>query len=212
MTLCGLMGNSSSSRDGGRIVRKVLVLGDGVCGKTSLLFVLIKHEFPQTYEPTVFENYVHIMQPSPSGPTVELTLWDTAGQEEFDKLRSLSYADTHVVVLCFSTDNPVSLENVESRWLPEIKDHCPGVKIILVALKCDLRDAPSTIEKRLAGGPPPLTYSDGVAVAKRIKASRYLECSAKMNRGVNEAFVEIANVAIASSAKGSKQNRGCVIA
>lgn len=66
-------------------------------------------------EPTVFENYVHVMQPSPGGPEVELTLWDTAGQEEFDKLRSLSYADTHVVVLCFSTDNPVSLENVESR-------------------------------------------------------------------------------------------------
>lgn len=76
-------------------------------------------------EPTVFENYVHIMQPSPSGPTVELTLWDTAGQEEFDKLRSLSYADTHVVVLCFSTDNPVSLENVESRVRPPPPLHHP---------------------------------------------------------------------------------------
>lgn len=119
MTLCGLLPSSSeasSSRArGGRISRKVLVLGDGACGKTSLLFVGIKHEFPQAYEPTVFENYVHIMQPNPEGPTVELTLWDTAGQEEFDKLRSLSYADTHVVVLCFSADNPVSLENVETR-------------------------------------------------------------------------------------------------
>lgn len=63
----------------------------------------------------MFENYVHVIQPSPHSPPVELTLWDTAGQEEFDKLRSLSYADTHVVVLCFAADNPVSLENVESR-------------------------------------------------------------------------------------------------
>lgn len=100
------------------------------------------------------------------------------------------------------------------QWLPEIRDHCPGVKIVLVALKCDLRDAPSTVEKRLTGAPPPLTYNDGVAVAKRIKASRYLECSAKMNRGVHEAFVEIASVAIASSRKGgsSRDGRGCVIA
>ncbi|KAJ1034854.1 hypothetical protein NDA13_001108 [Ustilago tritici] len=218
MTLCGLLGSGaeggpSSSRRGSRTSRKVLVLGDGACGKTSLLFVLIKHEFPQAYEPTVFENYVHIMRPSPGGPEVELTLWDTAGQEEFDKLRSLSYADTHVVVLCFSTDNPVSLENVESRWLPEIRDHCPGVKVILVALKCDLRDAPEIAEKRLAGAPLPLTYNDGVAVAKRIKASRYLECSAKMNLGVDEAFVEIANVAIGSRAKGKgSSNTGCIIA
>ncbi|SPO28512.1 probable Rho3 - GTP binding protein [Ustilago trichophora] len=217
MTLCGLLasdGDNISRQNGARIARKILVLGDGACGKTSLLFVLIKHEFPQAYEPTVFENYVHIMQPSPPhGPSVELTLWDTAGQEEFDKLRSLSYADTHVVVLCFAVDNPTSLENVETRWLPEIRSHCPRVKIVLVALKCDLRDSTCWIENRLAGSPPPLTYNDGVQVAKRIKASRYLECSAKMNRGVNEAFVEIANVAIGSRAMGrGDSNKSCTIA
>jgi Rho family protein len=66
-------------------------------------------------EPTVFENYVHTIQPARARYPVEMTLWDTAGQEEFDKLRTLSYADTHVVVLCFAADNPVSLENVETR-------------------------------------------------------------------------------------------------
>jgi len=86
--------------------------------------------------------------------------------------------------------------------MPEIKDHCPGVKIILVALKCDLRDG----EKRAT-----LTYEDGVQVAKRIKAARYLECSAKMNRGVQEAFVEIANVAIGTK-DTSRGSIGCTIA
>ncbi|ETS65109.1 rho3 gtp binding protein [Moesziomyces aphidis] len=118
-----------------------------------------------------------------------MTLWDTAGQEEFDKLRTLSYADTHVVVLCFAADNPVSLENVETRWVPEIRDHCPGVKIILVALKCDLRSGGEGEKRRM------LSYQDGVRVAKRIHASRYLECSAKLNRGVNQASLEIASVA-----------------
>ena len=113
-------------------------------------------------EPTVFENYVHDIFVDEQ--TVELSLWDTAGmarrwflqlelsdwnvvgQEEFDRLRSLSYAETHVIMICFSVDNPVSLENVESKvittvfsnfldiwsgwqWLDEILEYCPGVKV-----------------------------------------------------------------------------------
>ena len=56
--------------------------------------------FPTVYEPTVFENYVHDI--FVDGIHMELSLWDTAGQEEFDRLRSLSYDDTQAVMLCFS--------------------------------------------------------------------------------------------------------------
>lgn len=42
------------------------------------------------------------------------------GQEEFDRLRSLSYAETHVIMICFSVDNPVSLENVESKVITTV--------------------------------------------------------------------------------------------
>lgn len=52
------------------------------------------------YEPTVFENYVHDI--FVDGIHMELSLWDTAGQEEFDRLRSLSYDDTQAIMLCFS--------------------------------------------------------------------------------------------------------------
>lgn len=65
---------------------------------------------------------------------VELSLWDTAGQEEFDRLRALSYADTHVILLCFAVDSPVSLENAGTRWMEEITEHCPGVKIVLIGM------------------------------------------------------------------------------
>ena len=61
---------------------------------------------------------------------IELSLWDTAGQEEFDRLRSLSYDNTDVVVLCFSVDSKDSLENVESKWVGEIQENCPGVKLV----------------------------------------------------------------------------------
>lgn len=121
------------------VQRKIVILGDGACGKTSLLNVFTSGYFPQVYEPTVFENYIHDIYID--GQPLQLSLWDTAGQEEFDRLRSLSYNDTHCIILCFSIDSIDSLENVQNKWVGEILEHCEGVKIILVALKADLRNS-----------------------------------------------------------------------
>ena len=82
----------------------------------------------------VFENYVHDI--FVDNIHMELSLWDTAGQEEFDRLRSLSYDDTQAIMLCFSVDSRDSLENVASKWVAEITEHCQGVKVVLCALKC----------------------------------------------------------------------------
>lgn len=205
-----------------------MILGDGACGKTSLLNVFTRGYFPQVYEPTVFENYVHDI--FIDGQSVQLSLWDTAGQEEFDRLRSLSYSDTHCIMLCFSIDSPDSLENVQSKWVGEIADHCEGVKLVLVALKCDLRSnedlQPSGAVEDEGLNPYAqshsnlhsrrlITYEEGLAVAKKIGALRYLECSAKKNKGVNEAFSEAARCALNAKPKGANENeaedKSCVI-
>lgn len=70
------------------------------------------------------------------------------GQEEFDRLRTLSYADTHAVILCFSVDSRDSLENIPNRWLSEVHQYCPEAKILLVALKCDLRDNDEVLKRK----------------------------------------------------------------
>ncbi|PFH62253.1 hypothetical protein XA68_14384 [Ophiocordyceps unilateralis] len=193
--------------------RKLVLLGDGACGKTSLLNVFTRGYFPTVYEPTVFENYVHDI--FVDGVHIELSLWDTAGQEEFDRLRSLSYDDTDLIMLCYSVDSKDSLENVESKWVGEIADNCPGVKLVLVALKCDLREqneedevAPSNGADRREKGPL-INYDQGLEVARRIGASRYLECSAMKNRGVNEAFTEAARVAL--SVKKERKEKKCIV-
>lgn len=191
-----------------------MILGDGACGKTSLLNVFTRGYFPQVYEPTVFENYVHDI--FVDGQAMQLSLWDTAGQEEFDRLRSLSYSDTHTIMLCFSVDSRDSLENAQTKWKAEILDHCEGVKLVLVALKCDLRSNNDENEQDTvgAGGKPLISYNEGLAVAKEMGALRYLECSAKMNRGVNEAFTEAARCALSAKAKGSHEEedkKSCVI-
>lgn len=153
---------------------------------------------------------------------IELSLWDTAGQEEFDRLRSLSYDDTHAIMLCFSVDSKDSLENVESKWVGEIAENCQGVKLVLVALKCDLREqstdedgetaetegaaADATKEKK-----DMINYNQGLEVARRIGALRYLECSAMRNRGVNEAFTEAARVALSVKSSGEKGDNKCCV-
>ena len=112
---------------------------------------------------------------------IELSLWDTAGQEEFDRLRSLSYDDTHTIMLCFSVDSKDSLENIESKWVGEIAENCQGVKLVLVAMKCDLRErgADEEDEAPTRGGRQKvmIDYKQGLEVAKRIQALRYLGTS-----------------------------------
>lgn len=198
--------------------RKLVLLGDGASGKTSLLNVFTRGYFPTVYEPTVFENYVHDI--FVDNVHIELSLWDTAGQEEFDRLRSLSYDDTDLIMLCYSVDSKDSLENVESKWVGEIADNCPGVKLVLVALKCDLREqeneedgegeasAPAAGEQPREKRPT-INYDQGLEVARRINAARYLECSAMRNRGVNEAFTEAARVAL--SVKKDSEDSKCTV-
>ncbi|KAH7333326.1 small GTPase superfamily [Rhexocercosporidium sp. MPI-PUGE-AT-0058] len=202
---CGLGGNKTTQR-------KLVLLGDGACGKTSLLNVFTRGYFPTVYEPTVFENYVHDI--FVDNVHIELSLWDTAGQEEFDRLRSLSYDDTHAIMLCFSVDSKDSLENVESKWVGEIAENCQGVKLVLVALKCDLREQNADDETPAEGGQvrekkDMIDYNQGLEVARRINALRYLECSAMRNRGVNEAFTEAARVALSVKPNGGKDDSKC---
>jgi len=84
-----------------------------ILGKTCLLIVFSKGTFPEDYVPTVFENYVADVEVD--GRRVELALWDTAGQEDYDRLRPLSYPDSHVILICFAVDLPDSLENVQEK-------------------------------------------------------------------------------------------------
>ena len=86
------------------IRKKLVIVGDGACGKTCLFIVFGKDIFPEVYVPTLFEDYVADIEVD--NKQVELALWDTAGQEDYDRLRPLSYPDTDVILMCFSIDSP----------------------------------------------------------------------------------------------------------
>lgn len=67
----------------------------------------------KVYVPTIFESYV--VDVSMYGFEFEIGLWDTAGQEDYDRVRPLAYPDANVIMLCFSVDNPDSLDNVHAK-------------------------------------------------------------------------------------------------
>ncbi|CAL4104631.1 unnamed protein product [Meganyctiphanes norvegica] len=172
---------------------KVTVVGDGTVGKTCLLISYTSGEFPQEYVPTVFDNYAgsHFVE----GRSYNMTLWDTAGQEEYERLRPLSYPGTNVFIVCFALDNRASYENVSSKWLPELKHHCPKAPVVLVGTKKDVRN------------PNVLSPRDGKKLCKKQNLSKYLECSAKTAEGVQEVFT----YAVMAAAGLVQQKRPCVI-
>uniref|UniRef100_A0A4W6DR11 Rho-related GTP-binding protein RhoG n=2 Tax=Percomorphaceae TaxID=1489872 RepID=A0A4W6DR11_LATCA len=124
------------------------------------------------------------------GKPVNLGLWDTAGQEDYDRLRPLSYPQTDVFLICFSLVSPASFENVRAKWYPEVRHHCPNTPIILVGTKLDLRDDKDTMEKLKEKKLSPITYPQGLAMAKEIGSVKYLECSALTQRGLKTVFDE----------------------
>ncbi|KAJ7695805.1 small GTPase-binding protein [Mycena rosella] len=176
------------------IRRKLVIVGDGACGKTCLLIVFSKGTFPEVYVPTVFENYVADI--AVDGKRVELALWDTAGQEDYDRLRPLSYPDSHVILVCFAIDSPDSLDNVQEKWVSEVRHFCWGLPIILVGCKKDLRRDPRVIEELRKTSQGPVTPEEGAAVAQKIGAHRYLECSARSGEGVQEVFQHATRAAL----------------
>jgi len=185
--------------------RKLVIVGDGACGKTCLLIVFSKGTFPEDYVPTVFENYVADVEVD--GRRVELALWDTAGQEDYDRLRPLSYPDSHVVLICFAIDLPDSLENVQEKWIGEVLHFCPKVPVMLVGCKKDLRGDPQTLKNLSTQNQRPVAPEQGQAVAQKIGARMYLECSARTGEGVREVFQTATRAALIKP----KRKDHCVI-
>ncbi|NXD70273.1 RHOG protein, partial [Eolophus roseicapillus] len=186
---------------------KCVVVGDGAVGKTCLLISYTTNAFPEEYIPTVFDNYS--AQMTVDGRTVSLNLWDTAGQEEYDRLRTLSYPQTNVFVICFSIGSPSSYANVRHKWHPEVSHHCPNVPVLLVGTKRDLRNDLETVKKLKEQSLAPTTPQQGTSLAKQIGAVKYLECSALNQEGVREVFAEAVRAVLYPVSK--KNTRKCVL-
>ncbi|XP_057689813.1 cell division cycle 42, like isoform X1 [Corythoichthys intestinalis] len=186
---------------------KCVVVGDGAVGKTCLLISYTTNKFPSEYVPTVFDNYaVTVMI---GGEPYTLGLFDTAGQEDYDRLRPLSYPQTDVFLVCFSVVSPSSFENVKEKWVPEISHHCPRTPFLLVGTQVDLREDSNTIEKLAKNKQRPLYPESAEKLARELRAVKYVECSALTQRGLKNVFDEA--ILAALEPPETKTKRKCVL-
>lgn len=164
--------------------------------------------------PTIFDSFARVV-PGPTGESVNLLLWDTAGQEDYDRLRPLCYPETDIFIVCFSLVHPPSAENAVTKWGPEILHHSGGgsVPVVLVGTKLDLRDDEDTCRTLANKGQKPLQYPDGLQVAKALSGLgfahtvQYFECSALTQRGLHIVFEKAIDLAI-NPKKARRSNSG----
>eukprot|EP01117_Protostelium_nocturnum_P017475 TRINITY_DN710_c0_g3_i1.p1 TRINITY_DN710_c0_g3~~TRINITY_DN710_c0_g3_i1.p1 ORF type:complete len:196 (+),score=39.72 TRINITY_DN710_c0_g3_i1:172-759(+) len=189
---------------------KCVAVGDGAVGKTSLMISFTTNCFPKDYLPTVFDNYsCNLMV---EGKVFNINLWDTAGQEDYDRLRPLSYPQTDVFILCYSTVDRRSFENASAKWAPELLHYCPDAPIILVGTKMDAREDKKVLSELYARNTTTVSYEEGMNLAKEIKAVRYQECSALTQKGLKQLFEEVVIASEGPTQKKKKvSKKGCTL-
>ena len=162
---------------------KCVVVGDGAVGKTSMLMSYGHDSFPTEYVPTVFDNYSATVEVD--GKAVTLSLWDTAGQEDYDRLRPLSYPGTDIFMVCYSVVDPESFVNATKKWLPELKQNAQPVPIILVGTKLDLKNNTEYLAEK---GTSAVNKDDGDKAVSEHGLHSFVETSALTQKNLKEVF------------------------
>ncbi|KAM6294529.1 rho-related GTP-binding protein Rho6 [Aegotheles albertisi] len=174
---------------------KLVLVGDVQCGKTAMLQVLAKDCYPETYVPTVFENYTACL--ASEEQRVELSLWDTSGSPYYDNVRPLCYSDSDAVLLCFDISRPETLDSASKKWKTEILDYCPDTRVLLIGCKTDLRTDLSTLMELSHQKQAPISYEQGCAAARQLGAESYLECSAfTSEKSVHSIFRTVSGICL----------------
>uniref|UniRef100_A0A0A9DL56 Rop6 n=1 Tax=Arundo donax TaxID=35708 RepID=A0A0A9DL56_ARUDO len=194
---------------------KCVTVGDGAVGKTCMLICYTSNKFPTDYIPTVFDNFSANV--SVDGNIVNLGLWDTAGQEDYSRLRPLSYRGADVFVLAFSLISRASYENVIRKWMPELRRFAPNVPVVLVGTKLDLRDHRAYLADH--PGASTITTAQGEELRKQIGAAAYIECSSKTQQNVKSVFDTAIKVVLqpprrreaVTARKKNRRSSGCSI-
>lgn len=175
------------------IVKKVVVIGDGAVGKTALLVRYRDDQFPDKYIPTVFE--MSAKKVVFEDKEVELRLWDTAGQEEYEALRKQAYPGAAVIIIAFSLVNRDSFANIP-EWKKDFSKEAPDAKIVLVGTKEDLVDNEEEVDKLTKAGQTAITEQEHEAMGMQVGAAACRRCSALTGKGVDQVFEDVVRVSL----------------
>jgi Ras-related C3 botulinum toxin substrate 1 len=216
------------------ITLKCVVVGDGAVGKTSMLLCYTTNAFPTDHMPTIFDNYSKNVTID-DGRVVNLGLWDTAGQDEYADFRPLSYSAADCFVVAFSLIDRESFKNVEQKWLQELRAKASKTPIVLVGTKLDLREQMSSNNNN-GGGiggfggsgfgsrfgrdigdddragnamDQVISEKEGQALARKIKAVSYVECSSLVQTNLSLVFDEVIEAHVNPAVVKIEEPKGC---
>jgi len=199
---------------------KLVVVGDGAVGKTSLLMCRANNGMVPAELPTVFDNYSFDLEmsrrpgkksSSTSPSFFAMGLWDTAGSADYDKLRPLSYPRTDVFLCCFSVVSPPSFEAVQQKWVPELRHHCPNVPILLVGTKSDLRQDEDAISKLKEKRLNPIETKQANECVRELGLCGYIEVSVVSLSNIQEVFEEAVLAVITPRNTSDTKETRCII-
>lgn len=109
-------------------------------------------------------------------------------KDELERIRPLCYKNADVFLLCYSVVRPCSFRNLINKWVPEIRQHCPGAPLILVGTQMDLKEDVQVLIQLAKNQERPVDAEEGRRLAQEIGAASFAECSALTQKNLKDAF------------------------
>ncbi|KAJ9053460.1 hypothetical protein DSO57_1024078 [Entomophthora muscae] len=158
--------------------KKILMVGSSGCGKTTLLNLFGQGQQQQiSAEPAVFNEMVVKVRVTPTD-IANLTVCDTSGRDEYRTFQHLSFKGAKVVLACFAVNDPHTLTELQTRFLPDIARFARRTHVIVVGCKADLRCA----------YPNSVPFTQAWEFSRSVGAIRYIETSSKWSANYCEPF------------------------
>jgi Ras-related protein Rab-11A len=169
-------------------ILKLVLLGDGAVGKTSLIMRYVNHTFSSDYHPTLGINIVtKEIENKDLNRIVKLVVWDIAGQEKYDFSRKMFFQGSVGALLVYDVSRNSSFENVQNKWINDFREFGNQNSVyLLIGNKMDLTSSRA------------VTFEDGKKLAQKIKATDFIETSAKKGDNVEIAFKKLVDHVISS--------------
>jgi len=159
-------------------VFKITVLGEAAVGKTSLLNRFCEDTFNEDYKPTLGANIIRKDVNIEQHTKVRLIMWDLAGQEKYNVIRSMYFQGCQGALLVYDVSRYNTFDCIKSRWLRDFKKYIRKEGVyVLIGNKIDLADDRVVPTEK------------GKDLAEKINASHFIETSAKLGENIEEAFL-----------------------
>ena len=155
---------------------KIVLVGNGASGKTSLVLQYTEHKFSENYIMSIGANFaIHLIQKPEEDIAIRLQLWDLAGQKFFQRVRKHYYHGAKAAFIMYDTSRRETFDNRVEFWYNDLKAALPDIPIVIIGNKIDL-----TEDRQV-------TPAEGEALAKKLRCS-FLETSALSGENVKDAF------------------------